>query len=1044
MYHTIKGDIQRFFNALAFILALSIIFPTPEVNAKNKNLVIINSYNESATWPQDIVTTIMQHLSEQEEAVSTDVIHLNGTLVHNAKEYDEMANGVFERYQLPSPPDYVILIGNFSFSMRDWIVRRWGKLPMVLIAQNDKYGPEDFYYTYNDTPYKFSEADMYPLEPLQQKYNFTLVYQPNLYEQTIDLMKDMFPGMKKLVFLSDELYISHGLSNNIHAYLQKKYPSIEYEWLKGNRENGAKMRAYLDNPDFNIGLLISTWFYADTTVHGFPALISGDARMLTNTRHPVFAMRSAYFKLGVIGGCFPSPEECNDNIRDAVDLLVSDYDMSKVPFYYPKKSFPIINYKRLIEYHLPQKICPADTVFVDKPKSFWEANRYIIISSLLGMFGLLGLAIGYMIFQRRRLTLLNTHKQLIASMPIAYTEATVIYDRKGKVEDIKYRNGNTAFQKLLQDNRLPDTPHSLFNSDYISTIVEGIVRKGKPVRFNYYFKQTDKYYEFLISLADLRDNDRMSNVNVFAIDVTDKSKAENDLREFARKLDLTLNVARIIPWRWDLVSGKISCEMQRMLTHNSFDANNTTPQIINIIDEEDYFSHIHPDDLQKIREKYNALINGKLQFTKLEYRYLWKKRGTLHTEWIEVNAGVNSRDSHGHPTGILGSMLIITQRKLQEEQLISARARAQESERLKSAFLANMSHEIRTPLNAIVGFSTLLTKTHDQAKRQKFINIIEDNNQLLLQLISDVLDLAKVESNTLDFTYHSTNLNELLGTIESTVQMRLQPGVALNLLLGLPQCHIETEPKRLSQVLINLLTNACKFTTKGNISFGYEIQENSIYFFVKDTGIGISDDDIPKLFERFVKLDTFVQGTGLGLSISKSIVEKLGGEIGVESRGKGKGTKFWFTIPYLKGDDNPCVEENVIVAKEQMKREELTILIAEDNESNYLLFQSILENDYKLIHAWDGNEAVKLYDQFRPALVIMDINLPGIDGYEATKQIRILSPDVPIIAVTAYAYASDQDKILESGFNSYVSKPVNPDKLTQELHSMISNRFLLI
>lgn len=283
-----------------------------------------------------------------------------------------------------------------------------------------------------------------------------------------------------------------------------------------------------------------------------------------------------------------------------------------------------------------------------------------------------------------------------------------------------------------------------------------------------------------------------------------------------------------------------------------------------------------------------------------------------------------------------------------------------------------------------------------------------------------------------------------MNSIESTIQMRLQPGVALNCLFGAPSCVISTDSKRLSQVLSNLLTNACKFTARGNITFGYEMRDNDIYFYVKDTGVGIDEENIKRLFQRFVKLDNFVQGTGLGLSICKSIVEKLGGKIGAESRGRDKGSLFWFTIPYKEAE----IEEKRQIApvdtkKASMKRDELTILIAEDNESNYLLFQSILEKDYRLIHAWDGAEAVKLFDQFRPALVIMDINMPVMNGYEATNEIRKLSADVPILAVTAYAYASDQSRIMQSGFTSYVSKPVNSEKLTHELRSLISNRFIL-
>ncbi len=213
------------------------------------------------------------------------------------------------------------------------------------------------------------------------------------------------------------------------------------------------------------------------------------------------------------------------------------------------------------------------------------------------------------------------------------------------------------------------------------------------------------------------------------------------------------------------------------------------------------------------------------------------------------------------------------------------------------AFLANMSHEIRTPLNAIVGFSNLLCRTDDAEKRERFVNIIETNNQLLLKLIGDVLDVAKVESNTLDFNIRPTDLNQLLIKVDDMMKLKIPAGVVLNHVFDAPQAVIETDSNRLSQVLINLLNNAVKFTPKGCITFGYELREDNVYFYVRDTGIGIPEEDLDKVFTRFTKLNNFVQGNGLGLSISKSIVEKLGGEIGVESAGRGKGTLFWFTLP---------------------------------------------------------------------------------------------------------------------------------------------------
>ena len=232
----------------------------------------------------------------------------------------------------------------------------------------------------------------------------------------------------------------------------------------------------------------------------------------------------------------------------------------------------------------------------------------------------------------------------------------------------------------------------------------------------------------------------------------------------------------------------------------------------------------------------------------------------------------------------------------QVRQEIREREKAEEANRLKSAFLANMSHEIRTPLNAIVGFSTLLANEENLEERQEFIKIIENNNELLLQLINDILDLSKIEAGTLEFIYSDVDVNSLLTEIEQSSRIRNRhPEIQISFEERLPQCIIHTERNRLTQVINNLLTNSMKFTTRGSIRFGYRQEGNRLRFYVKDTGCGIPADKVDSVFGRFVKLNNFQQGTGLGLSICKTIVEKLGGEIGVESK-EGVGTLFWFTI----------------------------------------------------------------------------------------------------------------------------------------------------
>ena len=372
-----------------------------------------------------------------------------------------------------------------------------------------------------------------------------------------------------------------------------------------------------------------------------------------------------------------------------------------------------------------------------------------------------------------------------------------------------------------------------------------------------------------------------------------------------------------------------------------------------------------------------------------------------------------------------------------EQELIKARIKAEQSDRLKTAFLANMSHEIRTPLNAIVGFSNLLPSAETLEEEKLYSSIINQNSEILLQLINDILDLSKIEAGTLEYVRQPMNLGEICRNIYQIHKDRVQEGVILILDNQDEDLIIEEDRNRIAQVITNFLTNAGKFTLSGEIRFGFKVNNQCIRFYVKDTGIGIAPDKVGHIFDRFVKLNSFAQGTGLGLAICRMIIEKIGGEIGATSE-IGKGSTFYFTIPYKESSDDRIAfseaSETKYISHTIKRMQKIKkILVAEDVDSNFVLIKNMIGKDYTLLWAKDGFEAVEMYKQFQPDLILMDIKMPRMGGLEATRIIRSYSKEIPVIALTAYAFEADKEQALEAGCNDFVTKPVSKAALEEAL-----------
>lgn len=476
-------------------------------------------------------------------------------------------------------------------------------------------------------------------------------------------------------------------------------------------------------------------------------------------------------------------------------------------------------------------------------------------------------------------------RKLYVNLPVGVE----LYDRDGYLIDLNAKDmeifGIRSKKDVLGVN--------IFSNPILPKDVIKKLKENKSVNFrlNYSFKKVDDYYNTskvgeldIVTKASILYDQRgePSSYLLINLDNTEKMIAYNRISEFENVFTLVSVYAKVGYALYDLYTFEGYAIKQ---WYENMGEKDGTPlsQIIGI------YSYIHPNDAGYINSFFEEVKQGKAHHFRREVRVKsgdgWK--------WICANITRNPQSVDPNKPEMICINYDITE--LKDSQL--KRERAEELDRLKSAFLANMSHEIRTPLNAIVGFSQLLAETDDPEERHEFVEIIDSNNRMLLQLISDILDLAKIESGTMDFKFADMSIKEVINEIVTSFRIKMPDNVALIAPKDSPECQIYSDRMRLTQVISNFLNNAIKYTSEGCIILAYEIIGDEIKFSVTDTGDGMSQEIQAHIFDRFYKGNTFKQGTVLGLSICETIVNRLGGRIGVNSE-LGKGSTFWFTHPY--------------------------------------------------------------------------------------------------------------------------------------------------
>ena len=867
-------------------------------------ILVINTYTEAFAWSNRLIFTATEFVKDDPH-LAIYAEHMNLLMMDNDSTLCEFKTNLFEKYGSHSPRA-LLLLGNSTLMLRDDFRKVWGDVPIILCSEKDYIGPREYYLKKHPVP----PSERIPLTELAQPYNLVLLYSNQYIRENLELMFHILPGMKKLIYVGDQRFVNQTNSIEIQEVLQSSHPGVQYTFL--SPENILETNQLIDSLNFvdprTTGILFSSWFYKRKFA-GNTSLSIVSPKIVSTVSPPLFALSTIDVKdksSGMTGGYSYNQTEFDKRLLGIFSDVLNGRQPRTLPYYYPLDGMPIINYETLIHKGFSPDLCPANTYFINKPRTFWEQYSYFLIGTCISIV-LLVLFFQYRIrtlnrlkkTQLKEIETMTSYKNLINNMPILYMQEKLITNEQGIGIDLIYLNVNPHFEQnfFRREDAVGKKASEMFPESLPEFLhfIQMSLKENRVVTFPYYFRKINKFYDIV-----LKGTHQNNVVDIFCLDSTELHLAQQKLTATNHKLSMALDVANIIPWKWDLLSKTILCDINKPIELSS-PGNNVNDEQLAVPDTQ-YFSKIFKEDRKRVEQAYKDLIEGRTDKVKEEYRVINVQNHTHKVEWVEAQAAVESRDENGNPTTLVGSSLVITKRKKMEMELTTAKDRAEESNRLKSAFLANMSHEIRTPLNAIVGFSNLLTteKNISEEEKKEFASIIDNNTRLLLKLVNDVLELSRIESGNMSFHCEDCSAHHFAETVYQTHQVIILPPVEFIKEFPDEDVTIHIDRMRLTQVITNFLGNAKKFTSQGHIKLGYfcDKEKKEIHIFVEDTGAGIPKEELQMIFERFYKRNEFVQGVGLGLAISKVIVEKMNGHIDVQSE-VNKGSRFTAVLPYL-------------------------------------------------------------------------------------------------------------------------------------------------
>lgn len=888
---------MRRITALFFFLGVYVLGFAENTRGR-EYILVLSSINFNEAWANNLYQNILDEFSSPGFHVEAEELSI--PMMTRIEEVEEKREYLLSRYL--KPPKVVVFIGDPA-----WLVcqplfdKEWKDIPTVICYSRDSMPRNLENFVNKDF---LGEGKFVLTEVATAGYNLTVIKQPFYVKNTIDLIRRLQPEVKKIALISDDRYISAMVREEVCGVLEKDFPELKLDLLTSIDISTEKLLDTLMGYSREVGIIYNSWFVGKKQSESHYLSDNLQKIIYGFVDAPVFTLTEMDMETGAFaGGYFISASTFGKVAVQTIRQILDGVPARNVEGRIGGEPKVYLNYHHLQHHGVDPNSITGDVVFYQVPPNFYQLYKeYIIIG--LAFIILLG-AIGLMRFhvmRRRRLQrqrefqLLSQYRKLVDNMPVIYIRKQLIFDEDGNVVDFIFCDVNNLFEEVFHCTRNRVVGKRLSEADVDNQLLDYMMDKESGRITSFVFPEENnkiRYYDKL-SFPSSEKN----FMDVFFIDRTEEYLVSLKMKEHQvslealnRRYELVLGATRLIPWTWNLLNKEISYDIT-YVTHGYCKTKDSR-----MMTEKEGIMIVHQDDRVRMHNAYLDLYYDRVNIIREEHRSLFWD-GTDEYVWFESFVTVGDRDGEGHPTLLVGGSLLIDERKKMEEELLKAKEAAEISNHLKSAFLANMSHEIRTPLNAIVGFSNVLAYTEDENERQEYIKIIENNNTLLLQLIGDILDLSKIEAGVFEFVYSKVNLNVLLMEIIRVARLRLKDNsVAVEFVECLPECVIYSDVNRLMQVMNNLITNAIKFTTKGSIRVGYRLREDeSLYFYVSDTGCGIPADKLKEVFGRFVKLNSFQQGTGLGLSICESIVTRLGGQIGVISE-VGQGSTFWFTLP---------------------------------------------------------------------------------------------------------------------------------------------------